>query len=501
MAEIRKYKMTDIDWVIQKILAEPGTIPEVMGSLKVSEVRDEVKRKVYYDIISFKETVTKTDMQGNPILDKKGNPVLETRITPTYQEIVESDVSLADFITEINLRKVISLKELIEIVIPRIKDDNRRGIINDACAVALASREKNVEEIGIELKSEVNRALQENTETSPWETSQEVEIKVHDLMEERIAGIQKDVIQTGFKGLDILLAGGLTLGEFVVFMGDTGDGKSSALTHTYLNMLMRDIPIAVISLEMSSTENRLREISCLGKISNLSGVSSYSLRNPNSKYFDMENYIAINEELRSKPIYYLRSKRVDYEDLESIYEMAVDKYGAKVIVLDHILLVSSKGREEERIRLGKVADLSKKFAAEKNIIVMAASQQQRRKEGEPANKNSVFGSAHIENAATCMITLEPRRHEELNIPTYMKASAAVDVQKDPIRKFRILKRRGSASYGFTVNYFHRTSSFFQELPPLYFEDYLPDKDGNRKRFVENDSFEYDWEEIDTLARR
>lgn len=491
--------MTDIDWVIQKMLAEPGTIPDIMTALRVTDIRDEVKRKLFFDIIAFKEVVAVYDNDGKPVLDKQGNPKMETRITPTYQDIVESDVSLADFISEINTRNVVSLKELINVVIPRIKEDNRKGIINDACAVALSS-EGSSEEIAVELKTEINRALMTNNEAAPWETSAEVEEQVHEIMQERIDGVQKDLIPTGFKSLDVLLNGGLTLGEFVVFMGDTGDGKSSALTHTYMNILTRDIPVAVISLEMSSTENRFREISCYGKMNRLYGVNSYCLRNPNSENFNMDNYIAINGELRNKPIHYLRSKRVDYEDLESIYEMAVDKYGAKVIVLDHILLVSSKGRDEERIRLGKVADLSKKFAAERNVIVMAASQQQRRKEGEAANKNSVFGSAHIENAATCMITIEPRRHEELNIPSFMKPSGDMDVQQDPIRKFRILKRRGSPSYGFTVNYFYRGSSFFEEILPNNFSSYLPDSKGNVKLYPDSDNFEFDWEEIAIKAR-
>jgi len=130
--------------------------------------------------------------------------------------------------------------------------------------------------------------------------------------------------RTGWKGVDELL-GGVRPGEVTVVTAETGSGKSMFSSEWALRMAAAGVPAALASFELGSEAVVSRVLSQVGKRSFYSMLS------------DRLTLQATIEQAAARPFYFLDLRgSVEMEDLRSILQWGVVRYGVRFVVLDHL---------------------------------------------------------------------------------------------------------------------------------------------------------------------
>jgi replicative DNA helicase len=179
-------------------------------------------------------------------------------------------------------------------------------------------------------------------------------------------------IKTGLIDLDET-AGYFYPGDYIIFAGRPGCGKSSMMATIIRNVSIRDgIPALIFSLEMSKelTANRIvfgEAGACLERVIN----RKYNHAD------ELAKIESIKESVESAPIYIDDQPGVKLSRIDNVAGQYSKTYGVRLMVVDHMQLMSA---EEGRSRNEEVSEISsglKNIARKYGIVVVCLSQLSR----------------------------------------------------------------------------------------------------------------------------
>lgn len=181
-------------------------------------------------------------------------------------------------------------------------------------------------------------------------------------------------IDVGIKSLNNII-GGLNNTNLYILAARPGMGKSALMLDVVNYMVCNNEPCLIFSLEMSSDQLMLRELSKVSKISH------NSIRNPGSlsdiMLADVHN---AGQLIKTKPLYIDDTAGITISQIRTRAIRHKKEFGIKAVFVDYIQLVSA-GYEKGRNREQEVADISRRLkilAKELDIPVIALSQLSRK---------------------------------------------------------------------------------------------------------------------------
>ncbi|MFA5240677.1 MAG: bifunctional DNA primase/helicase, partial [Phycisphaerae bacterium] len=174
-------------------------------------------------------------------------------------------------------------------------------------------------------------------------------------------------IRSGIRGIDKVM-GGFLLGQVTVWTGVNSSGKSTLLGQVMLQTINQDYPICVFSGELPAAVFRYWvDLQAAGP-GNLE-FRHDPVKEENVPYASNEVVETIRQWYRDKFFLLDSLGSVTEENLFEVFGYAAQRYGAKVFVIDN-LMIMARGADSEFYRnqsefVGKVMD----FAHEYNVHV------------------------------------------------------------------------------------------------------------------------------------
>lgn len=162
--------------------------------------------------------------------------------------------------------------------------------------------------------------------------------------------------------------------DLILVAGRPGMGKSALCIQISQNLAFKDIPVAFYSYEMPESQLLFRIVA------NMTMINSKKILKSNN--LSAEEYLKVESALRSieKTPLNLYSKNFVLSELLSNIRYNVKKNGVKLIVVDHVGLITNdlapKGATEEN-KLGGISRSLKQLCIELKIPIIALSQLSR----------------------------------------------------------------------------------------------------------------------------
>jgi replicative DNA helicase len=214
-------------------------------------------------------------------------------------------------------------------------------------------------------------------------------------------------ISTGFKAIDAVIGGGISLSDMLLVAGLPGGGKSAFVLQLASNIAKQGIPVAYLSGEMSNKENGLRILSQFSGTTNLNSVTRISAE-------DLEFYDRWLDSIAKLPIYF-DSRTCDLRTLAPNLRAVVDRYKVKALVVDYVQLLKlnqfdKHGRTE---RVAEVSQELKRIAMEFGIAVIEVAQFNREgvKSGKP-QMHDLEGSSQLEKDTSLIFIIDQNKESQ-----------------------------------------------------------------------------------------
>jgi replicative DNA helicase len=215
---------------------------------------------------------------------------------------------------------------------------------------------------------------------------------------ERLA---KEGVGFGIPGLDEAL-GQHQPGELVVIGAASSAGKSMlAYQGIVHNASVRQLPVGLISLEMTGLQTWDRFASHLGRI------SMTHFRDGEFSASDIEKLHQIEKKLLTAPFYFCRG-RLDIETILSWARRAKARHGIKLLVVDYLQRVGVGKEMQKKSRQEQVAYIShqlKDLALELGIVIWCPVQLN--KESRCANRARSYLMPTSQSGSSWMRTPTP----------------------------------------------------------------------------------------------
>lgn len=258
-------------------------------------------------------------------------------------------------------------------------------------------------------------------------------VSVADLLDqyyERIEEIQRDRealvgVSSGFKDLDRTL-GGMQASDLIIVAGRPGMGKTSWLTSVASNVAMgAGKTVALFSLEMSGDQVVQRLISAE------TGISTHKLRVGDISFEETEMVMRAIGRLAPMPLYIDDTPGISPFELRTKVRRMAAEQGVDLVIVDYLQLMSSGGRNENRVQeISLISRSLKGLAREVRVPVIAASQLSRAVESRADRRpqlSDLRESGSIEQDADMVLFLY--RDAVYNEDTAKKNIAEVIVSK------------------------------------------------------------------------
>lgn len=191
-------------------------------------------------------------------------------------------------------------------------------------------------------------------------------------------------IKTGYRELDHI-TGGLETG-MIVIAARPSMGKTAFAASLLCQIAMQGIPVGIISLEMPNIQVGARIASIL------TGKSFASIFKEPKPGTDPHELIQIANKLSEYPIYSTDKSGMNLGEIRYRVEKLVKVHKAKLVIIDYIQLVNTKGETKNETREREVARLSagiKILSKEMDIPIIVLAQLNR--ESESSEKVSKPG--------------------------------------------------------------------------------------------------------------
>ena len=213
-------------------------------------------------------------------------------------------------------------------------------------------------------------------------------------------------IPSGFEFLDSITSG-FQNSELIIIGARPSIGKTAlALTIADYIAVVKKIPVAFFSLEMSNMQLVLRLLSLESR------VSSSKIRSGNLRYADFEKIQDASGRLYEAPLYMVDMPNMKLLDLRSMARQLCLQAGVKIIFIDYLGLISSENNLIPRHeRFAEISQSLKSLARELNIPVVALSQVGRDAEGTAPTLANLRESGAIEQDADVVMFLHRAQRE------------------------------------------------------------------------------------------
>ena len=292
---------------------------------------------------------------------------------------------------------------MLESHIKIIKEQSRQRNAIQACNKFLESEDYVA---GID---KLQECLENNSVSAYYEKQNEI-ISLKDAITKTISNSKekKSNILSYIKELDNK-TGGFNNGEFVIIAGHTSMGKTSLAVQIFVENVCKGIPVGLISLE-SPIIQLTRRI-----ISNYSGYSVYTIREPDDKYVASEIIIKFKE-MSQKPGILYDVIDCNISHIKKIAMEMARKHEIKFIIIDYIQLIRSKG-ETQNVRVSEISREIKLFSKRLNIPIIALSQLSRPLKEKRAHKPLLFDlkeSGSLEQDADKVIFIHRPKYYDIN---------------------------------------------------------------------------------------
>ena len=219
------------------------------------------------------------------------------------------------------------------------------------------------------------------------ETAQSLVIQAKKKIEEISNKDGLSGIPSGFTKLDRLTSGWQP-SDLIIVAARPGMGKT-ALTLTMARNIAVDqnIPVAFLSLEMSSVQLITR------LISSETGLSSEKLRTGKLEKHEWEQLNVKVKSLEKAPLFIDDTPSLSIFDLRAKARRLASQYGIKMIVIDYLQLMTAGGSQKGGNREQEISMISrnlKALAKELNVPVIALSQLSRAVETRGGSKRPLL---------------------------------------------------------------------------------------------------------------
>jgi replicative DNA helicase len=226
-------------------------------------------------------------------------------------------------------------------------------------------------------------------------------------------------VASGFSRLDEITSG-LQNGEMIVIAARPSMGKTALALNIAENIVMRDTPVALFSLEMSRQQLVQR------LLSSRASVSSHKIRQNMLSDRDMEAIIQATNDLMGKPLYIDDTPGLTITQLRAKARRLKQSEDIGVILVDYLQLMTSGKRTESRQQ--EVSDISrgvKALARELEVPVVCLSQLNRaaeQREGHRPRMSDLRESGSIEQDADVVAMLHREAYYHMNDPAWAEAN-------------------------------------------------------------------------------
>jgi replicative DNA helicase len=187
-------------------------------------------------------------------------------------------------------------------------------------------------------------------------------------------------ILSGFTDIDKKLQG-FKGGELVLLAARPGMGKTTLALQISRNIAGNELPVLVLTGEMSPAQLVRRLISFE------SAVSSQEMRRRNLTDFQKAKVVDSAEVLKQMPIHIENFSAMDITMIASVIRYYVLIIGVKIVVMDYLQLASRTTNPEHlNTEIGMISSILKRLTTELNIPIIALSQLSRNVESRGGAK-------------------------------------------------------------------------------------------------------------------
>jgi len=180
-------------------------------------------------------------------------------------------------------------------------------------------------------------------------------------------------IKTGFRRLD-LITSGWQPSDLIVIAARPGMGKTSLVLKMMLENIKNNIPVGVVSCEMSTVQLVTRLVACDSHF-HLNQLFRHGFEH--QKYF--HQFMELKNRMEKYPGYY-DDRSTDVYDVIAKIRKWHRVHGIKMAIIDYLQLMSCKSLGKNAIReqeISTITRLMKKLAKELNIPILLLSQLSR----------------------------------------------------------------------------------------------------------------------------
>lgn len=208
-------------------------------------------------------------------------------------------------------------------------------------------------------------------------------------------------IPTGLTDLDRMLSGGMQDGNLIIVAGRPSMGKSAFTNSVAINVAQDGSPVAIMSMEMTETEQIDRVVATLGRV-RLQDVLDARLDGDSG-----ERIFAAVAKLRELPLIIDDEAGMSAHEVMSKARQIKRKHGLRLLIVDALGLMDYDANKAVS-ELGQITKTLKGFAKEMNIPVMLLCQLSRKCE-ERTDKRPVMSdlrdSGNIEQDSDVVMML------------------------------------------------------------------------------------------------
>lgn len=188
-------------------------------------------------------------------------------------------------------------------------------------------------------------------------------------------------IDTGFKDLNNI-TGGLQKSDLIILAARPSMGKTAFAVNIALNITKKNIPVAIFSLEMSTSQLTTRLFSQRGEI------NSNNIRNGILDDIDIKKLSTTAGILSDKPLYIDDTAGLTISQLKTKARKLKREKNIQLIIIDYLQLMQSTSNKQYN-RQQEISDISrglKLLARELDITIIALSQLSRAVESRTIKK-------------------------------------------------------------------------------------------------------------------
>ena len=260
-------------------------------------------------------------------------------------------------------------------------------------------------------------------------------------------------VATGYPHLDEITSG-LQNGELIIIAARPSMGKTSLALNIAENIVMRDTPVALFSLEMSRQQLVQR------LLSSRASVSGHDIRRNMLSDRDMEAIIQATNDLMGKPLFIDDTPGLTITQLRAKARRLKQSENIGVVLVDYLQLMTSGKRAESRQQ--EVSEISrgvKALARELEIPVICLSQLNRaseHREGHRPRMSDLRESGSIEQDADVVAILHRESYYHQGNQAWLDAN--VDILS--LAELIITKQRNGPTAVIKLSWDSRCTRFY-----------------------------------------